>query len=119
MSFKDNGGALLVAKRLMLIESLVENESNYAKYKHEQEYFASSHEAYSVLLEELEEVEKDLLDVRSSFNEVWRNVKIDENPKAMLKMLANDAKNAIIELAQVAQVANKWIKTIEKEGRIK
>jgi len=74
----------------------------------------SSHEAYGVLKEEIEEVSSDVDFVKYYFSKVWENVKKDEDTASNIRIIKNFAIDAIFELIQVKIVCERWEEMNEK-----
>ena len=73
--------------------------------------YHSLHEGYAVLLEEIEEAEKDFDYIKNHFAMFWDNVKIDDatTVKANARAIAFDAVQLALEACQIAAVARKVI----------
>lgn len=97
------------------LPALVEEELAAAMEEHP--LFASAHEGYAVLLEEVEEAEVELKNSQNSLRLLWSGVKHD-NPETV-KLAANHAKYAAINLAaeaiQVAAMALKLLASLGPE----
>ena len=77
--------------------------------------FASAHEGYAVLLEEVEEAEKELRETREHLGRLWKHVKLD-NEEHMLHAACyvyNSAVNLAAEAIQVAAMAKKILASFE------
>lgn len=96
-------------KVLDKLPALIDEELQAAMDEHGE--FHSLHEGYAVLLEEVEEMEKEVADVRSMLNLLWMNVKNDNVVPAYLHAgeIVKSAQNAAAEAIQVAAVALKII----------
>ena len=68
----------------------------------------SPHEAYAVLLEEVEEVNDNLKRINQAMDVLWRSVKRDHRAGAARDMILDFAKETIIELVQVAAMVEKY-----------
>jgi len=89
------------------LPALVEEELAAAMEEHP--LFASAHEGYAVLLEEVEEAEKELREVQEHLDRLWKHVKCD-NEGHMLHAACyvyNSAINLAAEAVQVAAMAKK------------
>ncbi len=71
--------------------------------------YHSYHEGYAVLLEEIEETEKDLDYIKNHLSMMWDYVKMDDvdNIKANARYIAHDAVEVAKEACQIAAVARK------------
>lgn len=81
----------------------------------------SDHEAYAVLLEELEEAKNDVRFCSSAMESLWSAVKnkhcIDSVKIDKLKLIHECAMLGACELIQTAAMAHKAIRTIEERGK--
>ena len=82
--------------------------------------FASNHEAYAVLLEEVEELGDDLDTMTCEMGGLWRFTKAQKAfdtrvPKHSLERINRAAINAAMEAIQAAAMAKKWIALLDKE----
>lgn len=97
------------------------NELIQAEYKNACEKFGnkynSLYEAYAILLEEVEESEKEFARIKTELSFLWANIKNDkeQNMEFYLNVLPKYTKNAIKELAQVGAVLIKIKNTLEVE----
>lgn len=89
------------------IMALVEEELRDANEKHPQ--FASHHEAYAVILEEVEETRVELDGVEDFLQIIWRNIKNDNNDGfgMYLDVMETCAMAAIQEAIQVVAMCEK------------
>ena len=73
--------------------------------------FNSNHEAYAVLLEEVEELEKELDYIKNHLAMIWDYVKVDDEQgiKSNARIISLDVVNLMAEAAQVAAVCRKII----------
>lgn len=73
--------------------------------------YHSLHEGYAVLLEEVEETEKDFDYLKNHLSMLWDSVKVDDadSVKANARSIAYDAVEMAKECAQIAAVARKII----------
>ena len=73
--------------------------------------YHSLHEGYAVLLEEIEEAEKDFDYIKNHLAMLWDNVKVDDptTVKANARAIAFDAVQLALEACQIAAVARKVI----------
>lgn len=105
--------------KLSTIGELIQAELDRANEKFPQ--FASSHEGYAILLEEIEEAENEMNSIKSWLEELWEEIKLNdlEHQKIHIEDIQDRAKNAIEELIQVAAMCEKFSKLFEaaeKEG---
>lgn len=77
--------------------------------------YHSTHEAYAVLKEEVEEAEQELQNIKTMLEETWKAIKKNESITSSLVTLALSAEWLSLEAAQVHAVANKFISTQRKE----
>lgn len=100
------------------IEKLVQKELKAANEKFP--LFASNHEGYAVIKEEVEEAKECLYNVTVAIKEVWNNTKSNYDIDYNIEALKSEAINGAIELIQVAAMAQKFIDSAEsREGNIK
>ena len=73
--------------------------------------FNSNHEAYAVLLEEVEELEKELDYIKNHLAMIWDYVKVDDDQgiKSNARIISLDVVDLMAEAAQVAAVCRKII----------
>lgn len=72
--------------------------------------FHSTHEGYAVIKEEIEEVADELEDVVNYLNDIWRNVKEDNELDLVgIKIMKKHAINLAAESIQTAAMAQKFI----------
>lgn len=94
------------------LPALVEEELAAAMEEHP--LFASAHEGYAVLLEEVEETESNMRAVRNELSALWYGVKSDN--LRVVSFQASLVKGAAIDLAaeaiQVAAMAQKLLASI-------
>ena len=87
------------------IYELVAQELKEANEKYP--LFRSPHEAYAVLLEEVEEVEYDVEKIKERMHYMWSAVKCDGSIESHADRLYAHAVNGIRELIQVAAMCDK------------
>ena len=87
------------------IESLIFKEKIEANKKHK--LFQTQHEAYAVLLEEVEELREDVVNMDIEMNRMWQSVRADEEITPELKAIKSLAIHAIQEAVQVAAMCDK------------
>lgn len=103
----------MMTKLRKAVEQLVQDEYNLASQQHGK-YFNSSHEAYAVIKEEMEEAKYDINVVESYLNKYWNAIK-SNLPSTVLCELEKIAINAACECIQVAAMAFKAsVKTQEE-----
>ena len=79
--------------------------------------FIDSHQAYAVLLEELEESQYEMIKIKTYVGNIWEYVKDndEQHQRLFLDYLENATKRAITELIQVAAMCNKFKQLFEKQ----
>lgn len=87
------------------IEELVQEELKEANEIHPA--FASDHEAYAVILEELEECEEELAACKRQLGAIWEQTKLDVNNHALYTYLKQHAIRLVQEAIQVCAMAEK------------
>lgn len=92
------------------ISALVPQEVERAKENHGPAY-ASHHESYGVLAEEVQEAGEEHKSVQKHMEQLLRFVRTDytEGIVDCLKVIHQDAINAAAESVQVAAVCSKWL----------
>lgn len=73
--------------------------------------FHSDHEAYAVILEELEETEENVKAMGYCIQTMWDYVKRDKKPRKSVENLKNFALNTAAEAIQVAAMCDKFLMT--------
>lgn len=102
---------------LTKIDALVQGELKAANEAHP--LFASDHEAYAVILEEVQESRDEMLQVIEHCNQLWDLVREDFKDTVKIdkyKDIKGYALRTIQELIQVAAMADKAIMSKEKNG---
>lgn len=94
---------------LSKIQELADEELKEANEKYPQ--FSSDHEAYAVILEELEETEKNVKAMGYCIQAMWDYVKRDKKPRKSVENLKNFALNTAAEAIQVAAMCDKFLMT--------
>ena len=89
------------------IREMANNELERANTKFNQ--FASPHEGYAVLLEEVEEVLEDINGIADSLEYLWQDIKCDASCKESIDQIEFSAEHAIEELVQVLAMCRKFI----------
>lgn len=83
--------------------------------------FNSVHEAYAVLLEEIEEAKDEIKALEYSLSVIWQGVK--ENNNCQIESYLQDAKYSSVEIikefSQVVAVANKFENTLQEKSEKK
>lgn len=87
------------------IEKLVQIEFKEANIVHP--LFHSTHEAYGVIKEEVEETEQELIAVKENLKQFWELVKVDCYGENQLKCMKSYAMNVAREAIQVAAMCQK------------
>lgn len=91
------------------IEALVEEELTRANEKYP--LFRSPHEAYAVMLEEVEEMIHDIDIAARTISGMWSHVKEDESIEADAGVIKTYTISAIQEAIQVAAMAKKVLQS--------
>lgn len=89
------------------VSMLVVGELERANYIYP--LFSTTHEGYSVILEEVEEAEQDLKDVKDQLNRSWYFIKRNENVNKDMRIMKECAMRLAAEAIQVAAMAQKFI----------
>lgn len=104
---------------LIEIDRLAEEELERANKIHP--LFASDHEGYAVIREEIEEAIESLEMMGKSFEEAWHEIKEDDEEEAQerVQYVRQFAEHSAFELIQVIAMCDKFIKSQEArdEGR--
>ena len=100
-------------KLLCEIDDLTEKELTRANADYP--LFASEHEGYAILLEELEEAELDMIALEKVLNRMWQLIKRNEKSKAQAEIVMGYAKHMAAESVQVAAMAQKYIDSSMEE----
>lgn len=91
-----------------IIHALADTELEDANKKHPP--FQTAHEAYGVILEEMQEVEEALERAKEQFAEVWDCVRHDMSIKHDLGFLAENMADVVKEAIQVMAMCKKGLK---------
>lgn len=97
------------------IEPLVQEELDRANKKFPQ--FASPHEGYAVLLEEVEETTEELENLKWEFEKAWEDIKKNNDALEHIKLVKEFAEFVAAESIQVAAMAQKFIDMAEREEK--
>ena len=95
-----------------IIKQLAAEELVSANEQHGQT-FNSPHEAYAVLMEEVEEVIDEFSEVGRCLKDFWICVKEDANGSAELDTLKRNAISCVQEMIQVVAMCDKALKLYE------
>lgn len=94
-----------------VIEALFKEELTEANLHH-RETFASPHEAYAVLKEEIEEAAEDLEDIKILLEDIWILCRGDEPMMNELATMHNLATSLVQESVQVGAMAMKALRSL-------
>lgn len=89
------------------VEKLVQKELESANQRFPM--FRSDHEGAAVILEEIEEAEHELNEVRFEFKEMWRSVKLNIGGIPFCEAVLKRSLNLACEAIQVAAMAQKFM----------
>lgn len=78
-------------------------------------FYASEHEAYAVLKEEVEEAEECLILLKAKLSTIWQHVRIDYNNPDDVCQAKQSAEELAQEAVQCAAVCERFLETIKKE----
>lgn len=95
-----------------IIHNLIEEELAEANKLHP--LFGSQHEAYAVIMEEVEELHEEVVAVEGILSEMWGCVRSDCKPEWVLKQLQAHAIYAVQEGIQVAAMAAKALDSLKE-----
>lgn len=78
----------------------------------------STHEGYAVLMEEVEEVEEELKNIKERMKSIWYNIRLDNTSRAktMASLAMAHAINTACESIQVAAVCQR-ILNLREDGK--
>ncbi len=96
-----------------IIHTLIEKELAEANQIHP--LFQSPHEAYAVMLEEVEELEEEVAYIRKRLAEMWERIRNDCGVEDILHKIKGGAVHATQENIQVGAMAQKALDSLYKE----
>lgn len=96
-----------------IIHTLIQEELAEANKIHP--LFQSPHEAYAVILEELEEAEEELQWIRKQLGQMWSLIRQDCGAEEILHQIKGHAVFAAQEIIQVGAMAQKALDSLYKE----
>ena len=71
--------------------------------------FHSTHEAYAVVKEEIEELENELVAINVLLSEIWQQIRLNQNNKEIIQQLKRRALFSACKAIQVSAMAQKMI----------
>ena len=89
------------------VEQLTNNELSGANEKFPM--FHSTHEAYAVLKEEIEELECEIEEIKILLSEIWQQIRLNQNNKEIIQQLKRRALFSACKAIQVSAMAQKMI----------
>ena len=95
-----------------IIHTLIEEELAEANKRHP--LFQSLHEAYAVMLEELEETEEEAKQIRLLLDEMWQRIRQDCGAEELLKKMQVHAMYMVQEGIQVGAMCEKALASLYK-----
>ena len=95
------------------VEMLAVTELERANEKFDSK-FNSTHEAYAILKEEVEEAEAELKNAKMMLENCWFDIKRNTTPNRNIIAIKNCAVNLAAESIQVAAMCQKFIDSFEK-----
>jgi len=101
-------------KLMSNIQTLVSEELDRAVEKFGA--FNSPHEGKSVIEEEIEEALDEVEEIKKHYNCLWQSIKLNnkKDQKTFAFMLMTDAERAVYEFTQVAAMAKRYLKDVNK-----
>ena len=99
----------MITKLRKAVEEMAQKEYTLAAGQHGAQ-FHSAHEAYAVMLEEVQECEEELKEVNCFLAQTWANARNDEKDITPLTLIHFRAINTACEAIQVAAMALKATK---------
>ena len=97
-----------------IIHNLIEEELKEANQIHP--LFQSPHEAYAVMLEELEETKEELVACESLLMDMWHRIRNDWGTEDLLKKMQAHAMYMVQESIQFGAMCQKALDSLYKEG---
>lgn len=98
------------------IQPIIQEEISRAKQNHKD--YTTIHQAYSLMKEEIEETQDELVKVKSLHDSLWEDIKRDEynseNQIVWAKAIKNVCDNVIAEAVHIATVTSRTIEMLEK-----
>lgn len=82
-------------------------------------YFNSNHEAYAVILEEMQEAQAELDFVKVFVDEIWENVMLDKNIRFQAEKARQSALFLIYEVIQLTAMIQKAIDSEEERRTVR
>lgn len=79
--------------------------------------YASEHEGYAVLLEEVQEAEENLEYINRCMKELWKEIRINFVTEEFLKGVKAGAIELANEAVQCAAVCERFLETIKREEK--
>lgn len=96
-----------------IIHTLIQEELEEANQIHP--LFQSPHEAYAVILEELEETKEELVACEGLLMDMWHRIRNDWGTEELLKKMQHHAVYMIQEGIQCAAMCQKGLDSLYKE----
>lgn len=107
---------MIAEKANEAIELAVKFEHNNITTKYGDVY-ASEHEGYAVLLEEVQEAEENLEYINRCMQELWKEIRINFVTEEFLKGVKAGAIELANEAVQCAAVCERFLETIKREEK--
>ena len=107
---------MISEKAIEAIELAINFEHNKITTDHG-EVYASNHEAYAVLLEEVEEAIEEAECMKIWLEAVWKSIRGDQELNIQVKKIKEHALDLANEAVQCAAVCERFIETIEREEK--
>ena len=85
------------------------SKEELAKVNEKFPMFHSTHEAYAVVKEEIEELENELVAINVLLSEIWQQIRLNQNNKEIIQQLKRRALFSACEAIQVSAMAQKMI----------
>ena len=109
---------MIAEKATECIEQAVCYELRNIVKKHGPTY-ASEHEGYAVLLEEVEEACEAAEFIQDALKRLWTSIRQNEFSNFELSQIYNYAKGLADEAVQVAAVCERFMETVKKNAEVK